>query len=66
MQKLCMSITEDLKRRLEAEAMRDMRSQRAVMMLALEAYLKAREQASAESATMVSMVDKDDTPDVSK
>lgn len=45
-------IPDELKARLEAEARRDLSSQRRVIVRALETYLDAREQASGLSATM--------------
>ncbi len=59
---LNVDIPEDLKLRLEREAERAMRTQRAVLILALEAYLKDREQAFGASDTMST----DGTPDDSK
>ena len=45
---LNIEIPDELKRRLEHEAERDMRSQRAVVILALERYLADREQSENE------------------
>lgn len=59
-------IPEELKIRLLNEARRDMRSQRSVLVLALERYLAEREQASGESATMDSQRSKDGTGDEPK